>query len=137
MKNSFCRFAEVLTLKQVWGLEIAGVINSRMLSKKTYYATYIVFRIAENSWGLDFPLKALMKIGNFTNQRIVCLNPSRDGDEDSPESIDGWMKLNIGEFYCDDGEEGDLVFALQEIKLDEKSGLIFEGIELRPLVVSD
>ena len=109
-----------------------------MLSKKTYYATYIVFRIAENSWGLDFPLEAVTNIGNFTNRRIVCLNPSGDGDEDSPESIDGWRKVNIGEFYSDDGEEGDLLFALKEIKsLHEKRGLIFEGIELRPLVVSD
>ena len=104
-----------------------------MLSKKTRYAIYVVFRIAEASNGLNFPQQALIKIGDLTNERRVCLNPDRDDDEDPPESSDGWMKMELGEFFCDDGEEGEVVFSLMEIKGGHwKRGLMLEGIELRP-----
>nr|GEZ64953.1 F-box domain, phloem protein 2-like protein [Tanacetum cinerariifolium] len=44
---------------------------------------------------------------------------------------DGWMEIELGEFYHDDGDEGDVEMKFQEHRT-WKMGLIVEGIELRP-----
>nr|GEY04370.1 hypothetical protein [Tanacetum cinerariifolium] len=44
---------------------------------------------------------------------------------------DGWMEIELGEFYHDDGNEGDVEMKFQEHRT-WKTGLIVEGIELRP-----
>ncbi|PIN17714.1 hypothetical protein CDL12_09624 [Handroanthus impetiginosus] len=46
---------------------------------------------------------------------------------------DGWMEIELGDFYNDEGYDGDVEARLIEIKrLYGKSGLIVEGIEFRP-----
>ena len=44
---------------------------------------------------------------------------------------DGWPKIKLGEFYRDDGDEGEVEMKFQEHKT-WKWGLIVDGIELRP-----
>ena len=50
------RFAECAELLQVCWLYIGGGIGSRMLSGDTRYAAYLVFKMADDSYGLDAPL---------------------------------------------------------------------------------
>ncbi|XP_047078375.1 F-box protein PP2-B10-like [Lolium rigidum] len=45
---------------------------------------------------------------------------------------DGWMELELGEFFNEGGEDGEVSFSLMEIKGGHwKSGLIVQGIEVR------
>ena len=45
----------------------------------------------------------------------------------------GWMKIEMGEFLNECGDDGTLEFSLREVNtFYGKQGLIIEGIELRP-----
>ncbi|VFQ78859.1 unnamed protein product [Cuscuta campestris] len=44
-----------------------------------------------------------------------------------------WMEVEIGEFFVKDGgQHGEIVMSLMEVRAHWKSGLIVEGIEIRP-----
>ncbi|KAL5702494.1 hypothetical protein ACHQM5_027707 [Ranunculus cassubicifolius] len=46
---------------------------------------------------------------------------------------DGWMEIEMGEFYNDQGDDGEVTMTLKETNSGHwKGGLIVEGIELRP-----
>ncbi|RWW18183.1 hypothetical protein BHE74_00058035 [Ensete ventricosum] len=165
------RFAEVAELIDVCWLEIRGKIESRMLSRKTTYAAYLIFRISDVSQGLGYPpQEASVKVGGHSSTKTVCLQPSdmlshmharrasalfgycvrcrrlmitAEAEEaaEETEEVDGapqarnddWMELELGEFYIDDGDDGEVNISLLEIKGGGwKKGLIIEGIEIRP-----
>ncbi|PIA34410.1 hypothetical protein AQUCO_03800193v1 [Aquilegia coerulea] len=49
------------------------------------------------------------------------------------ERRDGWMEIELGEFYNDQGEDGEVEMSLSQSKsVHWKAGLIVQGIELRP-----
>ncbi|KAJ4969259.1 hypothetical protein NE237_015960 [Protea cynaroides] len=49
------------------------------------------------------------------------------------ERGDGWMEIELGEFFNEKGEDGDVEMSLMEVKGGNwKGGLIIQGIELRP-----
>ncbi|KAJ4943994.1 hypothetical protein NE237_014262 [Protea cynaroides] len=65
--------------------------------------------------------------------------PEETGADSVPERKvlkergDGWMEIRMGEFFNERGEDGEVEMSLREIKiLWWKSGIIIEGIELRP-----
>ena len=62
-----------------------------------------------------------------TRQRTV------KGEERVPrEREDGWLEIELGEFYSD-GSDEEVKVSLKEVKGEHlKGGLIVEGIELRP-----
>ncbi|PWA98008.1 F-box domain, Phloem protein 2-like protein [Artemisia annua] len=62
------RFAEVAILKEVWWLDICGTIPSVILSPKSTYVAYLVFRITKDSWGLDVPAKTTVSFGGISNE---------------------------------------------------------------------
>ncbi|KAG8363803.1 hypothetical protein BUALT_Bualt19G0060300 [Buddleja alternifolia] len=74
----------------------------------------------------------------------LLLNVQRQQDESVPNEStteypkqrdDGWMEVELGEYFVKDGgeEEGDLEMSLLEVKGGNwKSGLIIQGIEIRP-----
>lgn len=46
---------------------------------------------------------------------------------------DGWMEAELGEFYIDEGEDGEVEMSLMEVRGGHwKKGLIIQGIEIRP-----
>lgn len=46
---------------------------------------------------------------------------------------DGWLEVELGEYYNERGEEGELEMSLMEVKGGNwKSGIIIQGIEIRP-----
>jgi hypothetical protein len=48
------------------------------------------------------------------------------------ERDDGWMELELGEFFIEGGDDGDVSLSLMETKGGNwKSGLIVQGIEIR------
>lgn len=52
--------------------------------------------------------------------------------QEGNERDDGWMEIQLGEFYVDAGENGQVQVQLLDTSGLIMSGLILEGIEFRP-----
>ncbi|KAM3290015.1 F-box protein PP2-B10 [Capsicum chacoense] len=76
------------------------------------------------------------RLGIFTHHMAHIL---RQEVEDTPEGrhpkqrSDGWMEVELGEFFVKRGQEAELEMSLTEVKGGNwKSGLVIEGIDIRP-----
>ncbi|CDP17216.1 unnamed protein product [Coffea canephora] len=146
------RFPEVAELIMVTWLDITGKINTRMLSPKTTYAAYLVVKLANRAYGLhSYPLEVIIDAGDQKSWGItllrhkkcsICLLRTLDevvtpgfcerNERILHEREDGWMEVELGEFY-NDGSEKEVKMCLREVDGQHiKGGLIVEGIELRP-----
>ncbi|KDO70549.1 hypothetical protein CISIN_1g039003mg [Citrus sinensis] len=154
------RFLEVAELRMISWLEIEGKIRTHMLSPNTMYRAYLLINITHRAHGLDLlPSDTFLEMGNQIisantaylsckdkkKHQMECLfygnrtqrTKSRviEGDERfARERDDGWMEIELGEFFSGD-EEGDqeVKMSLREIKgYQLKGGLVIEGIEVRP-----
>ncbi|KAL8122028.1 putative F-box protein PP2-B12 [Apium graveolens] len=155
------RFSEVAELQCVCWLEIRGKIATRMLSNKTNYSAYLVFKAKTECFGLDYASESIVKFigaregeGEVGEVRAVHVVPPKVthgraghniGQADSQvtkENVrlpckrrDGWMEIELGEFYNDHGNDNnaEVEAALVATKMQNwKGGLIIEGIEFRP-----
>ncbi|XP_057962747.1 F-box protein PP2-B15-like [Malania oleifera] len=153
------RFAEVAELRTVWWLEIIGKINTRMLSPNTKYGAYLIVQFANHAYGLDsLPSEVSLQVGNYKSQGTIYLRPqkckkhsleqvyysnrigvlrsrvSTSGEERSPKDReDGWVEIELGEFYNGGERDEEVNMSLKEIKgVHLKGGLVVEGIEIRP-----
>ncbi|KAA8548437.1 hypothetical protein F0562_000121 [Nyssa sinensis] len=115
-------------------------MGTQMLSQKATYASYLMFKMAEKYYGLD-PAKAYVRLVREVDENeardkaiTVCLKSKGQHFGRLPkERKDGWMEIEIGEFFNVEGDAGEVEICLIEIKdLHWKSGLIVEGMELRP-----
>lgn len=76
--------------------------------------------------------------GMFNRIRTRMLRPfasiSRQSDSRYPKARgDGWMEIQLGEYFNKDGEDGELEMSLREVRGGNwKSGLIVHGIDIRP-----
>ena len=126
-------------LREVWWLDICGIIPSVMLSPKSTYVAYLVFRITRDSFGLTVGAKTTVSFGGIRNEtsNVYLKQPQAYAHDEPPTNAapttrkDGWMEIKLGEFYCNDGNEGEVEMKFQEHH-SWKGGLIVEGIELRP-----
>ncbi|XP_068662968.1 F-box protein PP2-B10-like [Aristolochia californica] len=158
--SSESRFSKVAELLMVCWLEITGRFNSQLLSPKTTYIAYLVVKIDPEGYGLDnAPAELCVKLGDQLSVHPALLKlpsiPRRRPtvpmtgllrwrnsyfEENWPadgrvplDRGDGWMELELGEFYTDEGNYGEVEFSLMEVKGgDWKRGLIVDGIEIRP-----
>nr|BAD22385.1 F-box family protein-like [Oryza sativa Japonica Group] len=132
-------------LLSVCWLEIHGKILSKMLSRNTNYAAYLVYRIADRSYGLDFPFQeASVSIGGSTTTRQVGSVERRlkrrcshalvlaEDIEHPQKRSDGWMELKLGELYNEEGDDGEVCISFRETEGHWKRGLVVQGIEIRP-----
>ncbi|XP_059665679.1 F-box protein PP2-B10-like [Cornus florida] len=78
------------------------------------------------------------RIFRHTFASMVGRQPSPPGESQSSsqypkEREDGWFEIEFGELFYESGDDGELEVCLQEVKSGMwKSGLILEGIEIRP-----
>lgn len=141
------RFEEVAELVVVWWLEIRGKIDTRILSPSTVYKAYLVFMLSERARGFDHDDPLEVKVGLFgeeetSSKRIVFLGrqnitgrPMEIDETQYPKKRpDGWLEVEIGEFFCPGEEDGVLMEMIcKELDLHRmKRGLIVQGIEVRP-----
>ncbi|KAK2637881.1 hypothetical protein Ddye_025676 [Dipteronia dyeriana] len=152
------RFSEVAVLRTTHWLEMEGKIKTGMLSSNTKYGAYLVIKIRHNAYGLDSEKAELsVKVGDgqaWTGSTYLFGdNPDRKNvehlrsssrlievDDDDDEQIlrereDGWMEIELGEFFNGDlGDvDQDVKMSFKEVKSYHlKGGLIVEGIEVRP-----
>ncbi|KAE8650310.1 putative F-box protein PP2-B12 [Cucumis sativus] len=134
------RFPEVAELRVVWWLEIKGKIEGRNLSPKTKYAAYFVFKFKEGDFQHDgFGTKPVSLEVYFEGEEVgedgtkmVLLDPPEGSPVVCKERSDGWMEVEMGEFFNELGDDGMVIFHLKQIDGIIKGGLIVEGIEIRP-----
>ncbi|WMV56795.1 hypothetical protein MTR67_050180 [Solanum verrucosum] len=139
LSHSDSRFAEVAKLKKVSWLEIQGKIDSRRLSKRTKYVAYLVFKLEDKFYGLETVNAVVRFVDSVSKkdaekQASVVHFAGRGPRETLPfKRADGWMELKMGDFFNDAGEDGYVDARLMETKkLNEKKGLIVQGVEFRP-----
>ncbi|XP_024460479.1 putative F-box protein PP2-B12 isoform X2 [Populus trichocarpa] len=131
------RFPEVAELISVCWLEISGKINTSMLSPATLYTAYLVLKLSIDihNYGLDDqPVAVAMKLdGEESYTRTVSWSAERRrGQVPRNERGDGWLEIELGEFFTKEGKDGELGIRVFDGTTHWKRGLIVEGIEIRP-----
>uniref|UniRef100_A0A0A0L9G5 F-box domain-containing protein n=1 Tax=Cucumis sativus TaxID=3659 RepID=A0A0A0L9G5_CUCSA len=134
------RFSEVAELQYVWWLEIKGKIEGRNLSPKTKYAAYFVFKLVEDNFCRHvFETTPVSLEVHFEGAEVeedrrkrVILDPLEGSSVVCVERSDGWMEVEMGEFFNECGDDGSIIFHLMQIDRLRKGGLIVEGVEIRP-----
>ncbi|GAY35006.1 hypothetical protein CUMW_286130 [Citrus unshiu] len=129
------RFPEVAELKLVWCFEIMARIETKMLSSKTNYATYLVFKFVETREGFETrPIEFDVYFeGNDTHKmHSALLDPPANMPQLSLNRRDGCMEIGMGEFFNENGDDGAVICRVCESEPTPKCGIIIEGIELRP-----
>ncbi|KAJ8539719.1 hypothetical protein K7X08_013971 [Anisodus acutangulus] len=155
----FSLFSEVAHLGFVCWLDIRGRIGTEMLSPKTDYAAYLVFKLEpRKTFGL-LSANAIIRFVNYesdteTEQQANTVEletyPQKRGNifvgNNNQKIIvsgnipkirgDGWLEVELGYFNSKKGDDGPVEARLLEIKrLHCKCGLIVEGIEFRPKII--
>ncbi|KAK3427607.1 hypothetical protein EUGRSUZ_F03790 [Eucalyptus grandis] len=154
MPNS--RFREVAELIKVSWLEIRGTISSRMLSPRTLYAAYLVFKFTHKRNGFQMRVFEVGAgfAGYEVGKRSVYLSRTKrstlwyginrppvyiplesdEGDDSYPkERRDGWLEIELGEFLTEDGQDGEVEMSVVDAKGNRcLVALVVEGIEIRP-----
>lgn len=151
------RFAEVAELKTICRLEIQGKMKTGDLSPNTTYGAYLLMKISDRSFGLDsIPSEISISVGDqesvsstaylrhpkskkleslFYRNRVETLKARVNKGEEKMvrEREDGWLEIEIGEFFNGGYGDEEIIMKLMEVKgYHIKGGLIIEGIELRP-----
>ncbi|KAH7669777.1 Phloem protein 2-like protein [Dioscorea alata] len=138
------RFANVAELVDGPWLEIYGTLESKILSRETMYGVHLVFSIVERSRGLDRFHKATVKLGGNVSHRVGRFRgrkrkqPSSNGNLAAVDVMephrrpDGWMEIEIGEFYTSDGDDGEVKMCVVDNNARHISGLIVHGVDIRP-----
>lgn len=141
-------------------LEIRGKIRTKILSPNTTYSAYLVMKIYDRAYGLDpIPSEISVAVGDQISKGTAYLRRRGDGKKQQMESLfyrnrvemlrnrvkeegdgrvpsergDGWMEIELGEFFNGEASDQEVKMSLMEIKgYQLKGGLVIEGIELRP-----
>ncbi|KAJ1692408.1 hypothetical protein LUZ63_009106 [Rhynchospora breviuscula] len=123
------RFVDVVEKTEMCFLNVVGKIDSKMLSRETRYAAYLVYKVKETSNDLvprRHPVMLCTSVTinrNMTTKEFACNN----------EIPQEWWEVEIGEFYIENGEEGEVKLMLAEIGGALcRTGLIILGIDIRP-----
>ncbi|XP_078152713.1 F-box protein At2g02240-like isoform X1 [Carex rostrata] len=141
------RFIECAELKEVCWLELGGRIDSRILTPNTAYAAYLIFKLADNAWGLDNLIQTtkITLFGDIVSEHSVCVCPRRvrrlpgGGIEEMGDDVrlprerqDGWLEVEWGDFDSGEGIDGEVDMSFLGVQGGNwKNGLIVEGIEVR------
>ncbi|XP_050278068.1 F-box protein PP2-B10-like, partial [Quercus robur] len=143
------RFPEVALLHDVWWFDIRGKMSTSILSPKTRYAAYLVYKLWSGARGFDGPpfkasvgtvggevYKQTVRLGLFVmepSQQDRIILPSQQHTSHPKQRIDGWLEIELGQFFNGGGEDDKLQIKLKEVEANtQKIGLIVEGIKIKP-----
>ncbi|XP_050254495.1 F-box protein PP2-B10-like isoform X5 [Quercus robur] len=144
------RFSEIAKLSFVCWFDINGKMSTSMLSPKTNYAAYLVYKLRSRAHGFKhrLPTASIGTTGGGEvyeqtvglglpavepGQQDQVVLPQQQHTSRPKQRNDGWLEIELGQFFNEGGEADELQFGLKEVKcLSVKSGLIVEGIEIRP-----
>ena len=108
-------------------------MSTSILSPKTRYAAYLVYKLRTGAHGFDGPpfTASVGTVGAEVYEQTVRLGL----DTSHPnQREDGWLEIELGQFFNGGGEDDELQIKLMEVIAGNvtKTGLIVEGIEIRP-----
>ncbi|GLT87588.1 hypothetical protein SLE2022_056670 [Rubroshorea leprosula] len=132
------RFPEVAEALGILEFEIHGRINTRMLSPKTLYKAYLVFKLADETYGFrNEPIKAAVLLGGAeVSDREVYVQAESgivgDGDQYPKERGDSWFEVELGEIEFTKERGVNFEIRLRRATGELKSGVIIQGMEIRP-----
>ena len=133
-------------------LDICGKMSTSMLSPKTNYAAYLVYKLREDAYGFDH-LPPTVSVGTteggeVCKQTVFLSQPRRQRwwrrqqqqqqqqqqhTSHPSQRKDGWLEIKLGEYFNEEGKDYELQIRLLEGESRQwKRGLIVEGIEIRP-----
>ncbi|KAH9680945.1 F-box protein PP2-B10 [Citrus sinensis] len=95
---------------------------------------YLVFKFIDTRYGFETrPVDFGVYFDGSDNgeRRKVVLDPPANMPKLSQDRGNGWMEIEMGEFFNETGEDGTVVCSVFGFD-DAKSGIIIQGIELRP-----
>ncbi|GER55400.1 F-box family protein [Striga asiatica] len=77
---------------------------------------------------------AYRRLPRLVREQMVESASAETVDTKRPKTRgDGWMEVELGEYFVEGGEGGDLEFGVMEVKHGNwKKGFVFQGIEVRP-----
>ncbi|KAF7132256.1 hypothetical protein RHSIM_Rhsim09G0053000 [Rhododendron simsii] len=144
-------FSEVARFLLVRWLDIGGRINTAMLSANTTYAAYLIFKISDHNGLKSLLVKSYVRFvkeleygypDDLSCTVYLTLGTVRSLPREQIGRLpqmrrDGWMEIELGEFYNDEGDEGEVEIRLRDVRGSKigqivKGKLIVEGIEVRP-----
>lgn len=115
-----------------------GGAKLKTLSPRTNYAAYLVFKLVRDRYGFRHtPVELSLTINEGTDsgevRRLILDSRPNAPPQQAKERADGWLEIEMGEFFNEFGGDMTVECNLQELHDDQlKRGLIIEGIELRP-----
>lgn len=140
-------------------LEIEGKIRTGILTPNTLYGAYLIMNVSHRAYGLDSEASEVsIVVGNKVEKgkaylyhkdekelkmetlfygnrremlRMVHQDQENEGIPHPSKRDDGWMEIELGEFFSGEGDE-DVKMSLREVGYLLKGGLVLEGIEVRP-----
>ncbi|KAF7817944.1 F-box protein PP2-B15 [Senna tora] len=148
-------FEVVGHLRTVSWLEIKGEIRSGILSPNTWYGAYLVMKVSHRAYGLECAASEVsVEVGDkvvekgraylshkdekdsrleklFYGNRREMLRKGEDDIRVPLPREDGWMEIEIGQFYSGEQDE-EVKMSVMEVGYQLKGGLILEGIDIRP-----
>ncbi|KAJ6713086.1 F-BOX PROTEIN PP2-B11-LIKE [Salix purpurea] len=98
----------------------------------------LCLKLTDSTSGFDEKLVELSvhfegSVGEEKLHVFLDVPPGHDMPPQPRERSDGWMEVEMGEFFYDDDDAGGVVASLKEVdNYTTKNGLIIEGIEFRP-----
>jgi Phloem protein 2 len=139
-------------------LSIVSKIDKTLLSPRTKYGAYLIYKLTEASGCVPIgrvTLHASVTVGNHENKNTIFLEPfyhqhilklfsqwnlSLEEAEfldnmniNAKSRADGWMEVEIGTFYNSEDETGNVIIKLtQDYNQHWKGGLVIEGVEIKP-----
>ncbi|XP_052290013.1 F-box protein PP2-B10-like [Citrus sinensis] len=128
------RFLEVAKLNFVCWLYVKARIETKILSIRTNYAAYLVFKFIDTRYGFEtrqVDFGVYFDGSDNGERRKVVLDPPANMPKLSQDRGNGRMEIEMGEFFNETGEDGTVVYSVFGFD-DAKSGIIIQGIELRP-----
>ncbi|XP_062084248.1 putative F-box protein PP2-B12 [Humulus lupulus] len=136
------RFEEVALLLRVCWLEISGKIEISMLSPSTRYTAYLVFKLNRQFlWGFniqagDTSIRVSESGETVRGTAVLGAHLYKREEENwhnyPEERKDGWMEIELGEFFYHGRQEGELEMRFEDLSGHWKGGLVVHGIEIRP-----
>ncbi|KAF6147678.1 hypothetical protein GIB67_003009, partial [Kingdonia uniflora] len=137
-KTRSYEFEEVAELLEAENLVVQGRMDTRKLSPKTKYGAYIVYQLTSNATGFNVTVDPRVELTIKLKKKTVStthvhLDPKSKLNPPPRQRGGGWMEIEMGSFFNSQGEDGDVLAILKEVTHNhEKSGLVIQGIEIRP-----
>jgi len=131
--TNFGQVPEVAEICDAFLIEIRGRINTLDLSRNTQYVAYLVFLMIDAQRFKNCLMRLSVGVkGGYLITYVGFLVPCVRGLRHASVRNDGWLEIEIGEFFNSGVEEEEVHVSVIEIHgAISMRGFFVEGIEVR------